>query len=320
MATQFVHTNDLEIAMATQMLILQEGSRTYPLAPGLSLDLTSYGIDTTTQELLSEFAALNGMPLLEWIGHGNLVDFKITRFSEYNEKMKPETKINVLFGEQLSTPSTNADELAQQLKDIGYPIRAVTVQYLLDHGELFLQALQQLMQAVARRISTEAFAKANQEAKKFISDRKASGESTDPLLLAESIMGKRFRNRGPYAQYYLVPTFFGVTIRIFQHQQVLFVKVPEKAISDQQITDMWKAISDPTRYRILQIIAHNETTRAVDIVAELNLSAPTISHHLDTLRHAGMIHTEPSGRSKYYSINHNAIRQLQMILDGLILK
>ena len=62
------------------------------------------------------------------------------------------------------------------------------------------------------------------------------------------------------------------------------------------------AIADPTRRRIVELLAERERT-AGELVEEFDLSAPAISQHLNVLREAGLVTTRAEGQSRIQSLN-----------------
>lgn len=62
------------------------------------------------------------------------------------------------------------------------------------------------------------------------------------------------------------------------------------------------AIADPTRRRIVELLAVRDRT-AGELVEAFDLSAPAISQHLNVLREAGLITTRAEGQSRIQSIN-----------------
>ena len=62
------------------------------------------------------------------------------------------------------------------------------------------------------------------------------------------------------------------------------------------------AIADPTRRRIVELLAERERT-AGELVKEFDLSAPAISQHLNVLREAGLITTRAEGQSRIQALN-----------------
>lgn len=65
---------------------------------------------------------------------------------------------------------------------------------------------------------------------------------------------------------------------------------------------MFKALSDPIRRKILLMLKRQDMT-AGEIADKFDISKPSISHHLNTLKQAGMVLDERKGQYIYYSIN-----------------
>ena len=74
--------------------------------------------------------------------------------------------------------------------------------------------------------------------------------------------------------------------------------------------DGFKALSDPTRRKILEILAHEGDMTAGDIASRFDMSAPSISHHLSILRNTGLIADTRQRQSIIYSFNADAFRQV----------
>ncbi len=77
-------------------------------------------------------------------------------------------------------------------------------------------------------------------------------------------------------------------------------------------------IADPTRLAILNLLASNSGPVCVcDIADRFNRSQPTISHHLNILREAGLVSGEREGIWAYYSLNHEKLADLQAIMADI---
>lgn len=61
------------------------------------------------------------------------------------------------------------------------------------------------------------------------------------------------------------------------------------------------AIADPTRRRIIELLAVRERT-AGELVKEFDMSAPAISQHLNVLREAGLVTTRAEGQSRIQAL------------------
>lgn len=62
------------------------------------------------------------------------------------------------------------------------------------------------------------------------------------------------------------------------------------------------AIADPTRRRIIELLAVRERT-AGELVKQFDMSAPAISQHLNVLREAGLVTTRAEGQSRIQALN-----------------
>lgn len=70
-----------------------------------------------------------------------------------------------------------------------------------------------------------------------------------------------------------------------------------------------KALSDPTRLRLLSIVAHSEGQEACvcDLTEPVGLSQPTVSHHLKVLTEAGFLTRSKRGTWAYYRLVPGAL-------------
>ncbi len=67
-----------------------------------------------------------------------------------------------------------------------------------------------------------------------------------------------------------------------------------------------KALADDTRQRILIMLLEGE--RCVgDIVAEFDMSQPTISHHLSILKQFDLVTSRKEGKQVFYAINQDNV-------------
>jgi len=64
----------------------------------------------------------------------------------------------------------------------------------------------------------------------------------------------------------------------------------------------FKALNDKTRREILELLRKKDMT-AGEIVDKFNISGPSISHHLDLLKQAGLIESEKEGQFVKYTLN-----------------
>ena len=81
---------------------------------------------------------------------------------------------------------------------------------------------------------------------------------------------------------------------------------PEAA---EQLARAFKALGDPTRVRLLSLIAaHSDGEACVcDLTEPVGLAQSTVSHHLKQLVEAGLITREQRGKWAYYRVAHAAL-------------
>lgn len=65
---------------------------------------------------------------------------------------------------------------------------------------------------------------------------------------------------------------------------------------------LFKALNDPIRRDILDLLKDKDMS-AGDIAEHFNIGKPTISHHLDLLRQAGLVTSSKQGQFIIYSIS-----------------
>jgi DNA-binding transcriptional ArsR family regulator len=74
------------------------------------------------------------------------------------------------------------------------------------------------------------------------------------------------------------------------------------------------ALADPTRRRIVELLAERDRT-AGELVQAFDLSAPAISQHLNVLRAAGLVVTRARGQSRIQSLNPAGLDEIGAWLD-----
>lgn len=91
------------------------------------------------------------------------------------------------------------------------------------------------------------------------------------------------------------------------------------ALSDEQATataEVFKALADPARVRILNMLATSgEPVCVCHLIEPLGLSQPTVSHHLKRLTDAGLLAREQRGKWAYFSLRPEAVDKLTAVVD-----
>ncbi|HEX5558963.1 MAG TPA: metalloregulator ArsR/SmtB family transcription factor [Gaiellales bacterium] len=90
-------------------------------------------------------------------------------------------------------------------------------------------------------------------------------------------------------------------------------------LSDEQAeatADVFKALADPARVRIVNVLATSgEPVCVCHLVEPLGLSQPTVSHHLKKLTDAGLLEREQRGKWAYFSLRPEAVETLAAVAD-----
>lgn len=68
------------------------------------------------------------------------------------------------------------------------------------------------------------------------------------------------------------------------------------------VGDAFKALGVPTRRRILELLSEGEMS-AGDIAAHFDMAKPSVSHHLNILKNAGLVTDERRGQNIVYCLN-----------------
>ncbi len=71
----------------------------------------------------------------------------------------------------------------------------------------------------------------------------------------------------------------------------------------------FKALSDPTRRRILELLDERDMT-AGQIADQFDMSQPSVSHHLSVLKNANLIIWIKDGQSIIYSLNTTVFQEV----------
>ena len=85
----------------------------------------------------------------------------------------------------------------------------------------------------------------------------------------------------------------------------------DEAEADELVA-MLKALADPVRLRLMNLIARTGEACACDLPAALDRSQPTVSHHLKVLVEAGLLDREKRGKWAWFSVRRD---KLQLVSD-----
>lgn len=91
------------------------------------------------------------------------------------------------------------------------------------------------------------------------------------------------------------------------------------AADAQRHAQVFKALGDPTRLRLVTMVAAHQDHEACvcDLTEPLDLGQPTVSHHLKILVDAGILRRDKRGTWVYYSIVPGALELVGALLAAI---
>jgi ArsR family transcriptional regulator len=95
------------------------------------------------------------------------------------------------------------------------------------------------------------------------------------------------------------------------------LREPLSASQAGDLARILKALADPTRLRLVSMVAAHEGGEACvcDLTDPLGLTQPTISHHLKVLVEVGIFTREKRGKWAYYALVPSALDALSAVLS-----
>jgi DNA-binding transcriptional ArsR family regulator len=195
-----------------------------------------------------------------------------------------------------------------------------------EFGELFLSALQSYYQAFFADEEERLIPYLRQGLEKA---QELAARLDLPDLLAELSQGVHFDEPFDVDEILLAPSIWCTPLILWGHlpgRRMIFMYGARPAdvslVAGESVPDgllhVLKAIADPTRLRILRFLAHEKLTQA-QIARRLRLRAPTITHHLNALRLAGLVHlTLGVDEERLYSARLEAIQSAMAQLEDYL--
>lgn len=86
-----------------------------------------------------------------------------------------------------------------------------------------------------------------------------------------------------------------------------------KGDSYKEIAAMFKALTNETRLRIIEMICQDEIC-ACKILESFNITQPTLSYHMKVLRTCGLVDSRQEGSSIKYFVNREKIESIKRSL------
>lgn len=88
-------------------------------------------------------------------------------------------------------------------------------------------------------------------------------------------------------------------------------------MDNSSMAQLFKVLGDENRLRIIKLIAESDEICACKLLDELNITQPTLSHHMKLLRDSNLIRARKEGRWMHYSLDKAMIDTLCIALKEL---
>ena len=101
-------------------------------------------------------------------------------------------------------------------------------------------------------------------------------------------------------------------------QQIDCCRIVDPALGKDDaevVAERFRALADPTRVRILNLLASHDELCVCELNPSFDLSQPTLSHHLTILKKAGLVESEVRGRWAYYRARPDQLGELAKLLE-----
>jgi len=98
------------------------------------------------------------------------------------------------------------------------------------------------------------------------------------------------------------------------------LKQTEKDKNEEQAA-LFAAFSDPTRLRLIMLLAHQDVPGALCVNAlagVLGVSQSAVSQHLRVLKNIGLVSGERQGYRVHYALNHAALKRCHEIITEVL--
>lgn len=84
----------------------------------------------------------------------------------------------------------------------------------------------------------------------------------------------------------------------------------------RKLSEIFKALGDDTRLKIVEMLLGKELC-VCDILGAFDKTQPVISHHLKTLKHAGIVTDTRDGKWIYYSLSPEAFKLIGSFINNM---
>lgn len=79
------------------------------------------------------------------------------------------------------------------------------------------------------------------------------------------------------------------------------------SLRDEQLISQYRALGDPKRFRLVQLLAEHGELTCGELADKLGLAFSTITHHTQVLMECGLIDVEPQGSHRLFRLKRDAL-------------
>ncbi len=95
------------------------------------------------------------------------------------------------------------------------------------------------------------------------------------------------------------------------------LKTITQTTDEARAVELFRALANPVRFRIVQSLAERGESVVGDLVLELPVAQPTVSEHLRVLREAGIVRGTVDGPNRCYCLNPDALATLRSAIERI---
>ncbi|GHV38384.1 hypothetical protein FACS189490_00220 [Clostridia bacterium] len=306
----FWFSQDLELLHAAEGILRGADKNIYKIFGDLSFYRRKYRL---AAEIGASFADdFHGASVCECLQGFDVENFTLTAFREYVLSREN------LPADLLGHPANDANEAAETGIFSNYLGAAAFFSHTHNYvNEIF---------TLAEALRTPAFFSVLKKYEKSITaafenvKAEIAENAFEPLLYSDRLINKRMYHRGPY-DFHVFATSVFLRFRYSRYfknpdggTQFLFCSLSNAAFDDADLLRQLKALGDDTRFKIMAMIKERGHLQGNEIARDLKLTAATVSHHMRVLREAGLLHEEPCGNARIYSVPTNTV---ELLSEGL---
>lgn len=99
--------------------------------------------------------------------------------------------------------------------------------------------------------------------------------------------------------------------------KVVPMKTVTQTTDEARAVELFRALANPVRFRIVQSLAERGECVVGDLVLELPVAQPTVSEHLRVLREAGLVRGSVDGPNRCYCLDPDALATLRQAIERI---